>query len=143
MITLSYSIEGMEGLKKRLEKLSDAVQIVEVLDEAEAIILNRVRARFLAEVDTDGNPWVPSAAGLARKAKGGTGTLFDTGTLFHSIQAYASGPDSREIGTDVPYGPNFQYGINGQIQREFLGVSEDDSFVVEKRILQRIEEALA
>lgn len=142
MLSLEYSISGIEGLQKRLEKLSDAIQIVEVLDEAEAILLNRIRTRFLAEEDTDGNKWIPSRAGSARRASGGTGTLFDTGTLFHSIQAFAAGPDSRGIGSDVPYGLDHQLGINGQVKREFLGVSPVDALIVEKRILQRIEEAL-
>lgn len=141
MLSVDFSVIGIPDLQKRLEKLSDAIQIVDILDEAEAIVLNRIRTRFLAEEDTDGNPWVPSAAGAARRARGGTGTLFDTGTLFHSIQAYTAGPDSREIGTDVPYGGYHQYGI-GQVKREFLGVSDDDAAVVERRILQRIEEAL-
>lgn len=142
MIRISATVNGVDEIKAKLAALEKAVDSVELLDEAEAIVLNRVRTRFLAEVDTEGHPWFPSIAGINRRFKGGTGTLFDTGTLFHSIQEFSRGPEFREIGTDVPYGPIYQLGLSGQVRREFLGVSEEDSLVVEKFILKRIEDAL-
>lgn len=142
MINLEFEVSGGEELEKYLTALTKAIDTVEILDEAQALILNRVRTRFLAETDPDGIKWVESGAAKKRRAKGGTGTLFDTGTLFHSIQGYASGPEQRAIGTDVPYALEHQMGI-GQVQRVFLGFSEDDAFLVERLVKRRVEDALA
>lgn len=143
MIKIDAAVVGIPQLQQKLAKLEDALTLVKILDEAEAIVLNRIRARFLNEVDTDGDPWPESEAAKKRRASGrGGGTLFDTGTLFHSIQAFASGPDWREIGTDVHYGKYHQYGTEHLPVREFLGVSAEDALIVERSILRRVEEAL-
>lgn len=134
----------MDGLKKTIQSISglmDSLDAEEILDEAEAMLLNRVRTRYLAETDPDGVKWEPSLAGLERRAKGGTGTLFDKGTLFHSIQAYETGPNERTIGTDVPYAPFHQNG-EGQVRRAFLGFSAEDVTLMEGLVLLRIKEAL-
>lgn len=135
------AVQNLEDLESWLGKLTDPNLVRGILDEAEALQLNRIRTRFLAEKDTNDTPWVPSKAGLRRRALGGTGTLFDTGKLFHSIQAFASGPFSRSIGTDVPYAWRHQYGV-GTVKREFLGFSEADVMVIEKMVVRRFEEAL-
>ena len=54
--------------------------------------------------------------------KGGTGTLFDTGRLFRSIQLSAeSSEDMRIISTDVPYAKDVHP------RWPFMGVNQDDS----------------
>lgn len=138
---IEVSVSGLDDLKRRLNTLVN-LDVEGILDEAEAILLNRTRTRFLAETDPDGVAWEPSGAGLARRAKGGTGTLFDTGTLFHSIQAYATGPNERAIGTDVPYGPKHQYGDGELPARVFLGFSKDDLTVMERLVMLRVQKAL-
>lgn len=123
-----------------------------ILDEAQSILLDRVRKRFLAETSPSGVPWKQSRRGLFRKGGGytyrngrgytGTGTLFETGTLFHSIQAFPSSePFSRSIGTDVPYAQALQAGDGGTAW-EFLGFSPDDLTMFEKLVLLRVKEAL-
>ena len=146
----SIGVSGLDELRAKLEQVGKALDSEDVLDEATAIILNRIRTRFLAEEGPDGK-WPQSKAAAKRRAGGytwsngrkwtGTGTLFASGKLFHSIQEYDAGPDERMIGSDVFYGLYHQYGI-GQEKREFLGFNAADAEVVEKLILKRIEEAL-
>lgn len=136
---LELTIVGLDALRAKLDKLEAALDVEEILDEAEALMLNRIRARFLAETDPDGVKWIPSKRAL----KTGGKTLFKTGTLFHSIQAHATGPNERSIGTNVMYGPFHQFGTFKLPRRIFLGFSEEDLFITERRITQRVMEALA
>lgn len=144
MLGLSGEITGIEQLEKRLKALNDPKFGEEVLDEGLAMLLARIKSRFLAEEGPDG-PWTPSLAGIKRKAGGytyrkgkkytGTGTLFESGNLFHSIQAAASAPGLRSIQTDIPYAPFLQDA--GWL---FMGFNDDDVFLMEKLVLRRIEE---
>ena len=109
-----------------------------VLDQAGAVLLNRIRARFLRQVDTTGVPWKVSEAAKIRRRKGrGGGTLFDTGKLFHSISLSKTGVGERAIGTDVEYAKYHQRGI-GQENREFIGINSDDLGVVLKLLRSRL-----
>lgn len=115
----------------------------DTLDEVGAMLINRIRTRFLSEQDPDGNPWVPSRAAIRRRQRGGTGTLFDTGRLFHSIQLAGTGPNERRIMTDVPYAATHQLGLNGMIRREFLGFSEEDHELAAQLIGRRVQQQIA
>jgi len=111
-----------------------------MLDDTMTLLLSRIRKRFLAEEAPDGTKWIESTSGARRRAKGGTGTLFDTGRLFHSIQAHTKGPNYRAISTDVPYARKHQEGLGGEVKRVFLGFSTEDESLVHKLIARRIEE---
>lgn len=101
------------------------VEIERALDQSVAAILNRLRTTYLAEQDPSGTPWIPSEAGKKRRAKGGTGTLFDTGQLFRSIQLVPGATrGSRTITSDVSYGSFHQEG-RGQEKREFLSFTPE------------------
>jgi phage gpG-like protein len=132
MALLKIEVEAqVEGLASRLLNVSEALNNKTVLDMAGAFILNRIRTRYLAELAPDGTPWIPSQAGIRRRAKGGTGTLFDTGRLFRSIQLSAeSSEDERIISTDVPYAADVHP------RWPFMGVNQDDSTILEQ-ILKR------
>lgn len=136
---LTIDLEGLPDIEEKLNKVLAALDVTEILDESEALLLNRVRARFLQQVDPDSHPWPPSQ----RVIKFGGSTLFLSGTLFHSIQAFERGPDFRTIGTDVDYGLYHQTGGVHLPQRMFLGFSAEDVSLVEARILQRVQEAVA
>lgn len=133
-------------LEKKLHLVDAALDPDEIADEATAVILNRIRTRFLAESGPDG-PFKPSKAGLLRKAGGyttrngkrytGTGTLFETGTLFHSIQAVRLEEGARSIMTDVPYA---RYAEADGV-RKFLGFNAEDESVVKALIRLRLEKA--
>lgn len=140
---LSVGIDFKGGsLKGVTESLNNALDVTSILDEAAAVLLNRIRTRFLAETDPEGKPWEPSKAGIKRRANGGTGTLFNTGTLFRSIQLHSSGADSRAISTDVPYARKHQLGLDGNKKRVFLGFSQDDAKIVERLLEIRVKKVL-
>lgn len=133
---LKLKLEGLEPLRKRLASVVVAIDRKEILDEAAALLLNRTRSRFLAEVDPEGVAWAPSQRVLREGGK----TLFLTGKLFHSLQAVALNDSERAIATRVPYAQRLQSG--NPTPRRFLGVSREDLTLIERRILQRIEESI-
>lgn len=147
-IDASVQSTALEGV---LKGLMAALDPTEILDEAQAVLLNRIRTRFLSGIGPDG-PWVPSKAGMKRKGGGytyrggkkytATGTLFETGTLFHSIQAHTGGGDSLVISSDVPHGRYHQFG-SGDGKRVFLGFNDEDIDLVVRLIRNRIGKALA
>ncbi|ATS92347.1 tail protein [Stenotrophomonas phage vB_SmaS_DLP_5] len=129
-------------IDEALELISGAVDPVKLVDEAAAILLSRIRRRYLDQTAPDGTKWVPSyAAQLRAKSGRGGGTLYDTGRLFNSIQLYADTDTSRLIGTDVPYGKIHNDGI-GVIRRQFLGANEEDMGLMVKLVVNRIKKAL-
>jgi phage virion morphogenesis protein len=138
---LTLTVEGHDSVVMALNSIAN-VDLEPTLDEAAAILLDKMRKRFLAQVDPDGVPWKPSLAAQIRAKKGiDGGTLFASGTLFNSIQLYTEGPGTRAIGTDVPYGIFHQFGL-GQVQRVFVGFSEEDANLVTLMIQQRIAQAI-
>ena len=141
-LTVSLTLTNQpEDIVRELEKRTPSID--KLVEQATAVILNRIRTRFLAEQDPDGKPWVPSISGKRRRASGGTGTLFDTGTLFHSIGAVKTRDGERIVTFDqsqAPYGKDHQLGEGGQLKRAFIGINNDDAAVVTavlKRALNR------
>ena len=136
---LSVEVVGLAELHAKVDKLEEALNPVAILDEIEALLLNRIRSRFLAETDPDGKKWIPSKRAL----KDGGKTLFKTGTLFHSIQAHTDGPNERSISTDVPYARPHNFGLGHMPIREFMGFNEEDLDLIVGLVLQRLREALS
>jgi phage virion morphogenesis protein len=128
-VEFEVTIAGLSSLFKKLDvagKPSRAQQ--EVTDAVGATTLDRIRKRFLQQVDPDGKPWKPSFAAIRREKEGrGGGTLFDTGRLFHSIQFARKKNTVGEISTDVPYARTHQFGEMGQPVRAFMGVNKSDA----------------
>jgi phage gpG-like protein len=148
---INVLVRGLPQFEAIIAKLNIALDSTEILDEAGALLLNRIRTRFLAETDPDGVPWKPSKAAMKRRSGGykrkgifysGTGTLFESGRLFRSIQLWGDGDKSRKISTDVPYAGYHNFGI-GQEKRTFMGASEEDTLLCERLVVKRIKEALA
>jgi len=139
---LRVEVRGFADLTATLKAAEAALDVTNLLDEAGAVLLQRIRSRFLAQVDPDGVPWPVSRAAMRRASSGrGGGTLYDTGRLFHSIQLHKTGQDSRSIATDVPYAPEHNLGQKGQVTRVFLGFGEEDRDVVNRIVIRRITEA--
>ena len=139
---ISIGVSGVDSFKKFAKELSSILDNDRVADEAGAILLDRIRKRFLDETDPDGRKWPKSKAAQRRKRQGkGGGTLYDTGTLWRSIQLFSRGTGIRAIGTDVPYAKKHQYGLDGMEKRVFLGFSDDDVDLVEALIQKRIADA--
>lgn len=133
------------------QKLAGQVGTIEY--DIAAVLLNRIRTRFLAETDPDGNKWPESFAAMRRKKraaqgqtgpKAGGGTLFDTGRLFHSIKVDAAEAEKGilRIVTDVPYGRKHQYGEDGMPVRQFLGFSVEDEKLAFEMYQERLAEIL-
>jgi phage gpG-like protein len=140
--SFSVTVTGQDVLKARLQGLVDALAVDQILDEMEALLLSRIRARFLQQVDPNGVPWVPSHASLRRAAQGiGGGTLFNTGRLFHSIQAFKEDENTRAIGTNVEYAEKLQIG-EPPPARVFLGFGEEDSVLATALVQKRIDQAM-
>lgn len=137
-------ITGLEATTAKLKAFIEAVDVPGILDEVTAAMLARTRARFLQQVDPEGTPWIPSIASIRRARVGrGGGTLFDTGRLFHSIQAFLIDENTRSIGTDVPYAPKHQFGLDGMVKREFLGFSAADITLAQQITQNRIDKLKA
>ena len=127
-----------------LEHQLQALSVDKMAEAAAAAQLNRIRARFLAQEDTQGATWPVSKAALTRQATGRDGgTLFDTGTLFHSIGVSRLPSGAFSIGTDVPYAAKHQYGLEGMVRREFIGASESDKQQMKSLIATLIRRRLA
>lgn len=140
---VEVEIRGVKELVVKLNRSLSKPAQIDIVNEVGALLLNRIRTRFLAETDPDGQKWVESKAARRRKASGGGGgTLFDTGALFNSIQFSRFAGDSAKIVTDVPYAIEHQEGI-GQVQRVFMGFSTEDVTFSAAFISKRIEEKFA
>lgn len=123
MLELEVDVGGDFPIESITAKVDAAVETA--LDKSAAAILNRLRASFLAETTPSGEKWVQSFAAIRRRKKGGTGTLFDTGRLFRSIQLFKSERGLRVIGTDVFYGAIQQKGGKDGVQRVFMALTDD------------------
>jgi phage gpG-like protein len=136
----NVQVKGLEQLDRVEEALNKGLNIDKILDEGSAIIFNRLRTRFLEAMDPSGDPWVVSKA-AEKRAESGRGGLtgFDSGNLFHSLQLFRDADWERSIGTDVDYGPYFQW---GPPVRLFLGFAPDDEMMMERLVEQRISEVL-
>jgi phage gpG-like protein len=140
---LNIRVQGLPEVEARIAALNTAINPTLIADEAGALIFNRIRTRFLQQVDSSNQPWKPSLAALTRAKTGrGGGTLYDTGNLFRSLQLFAAGPNAREIGSNVPYGPYHNFGTGRTPQREFLGIGRDDINLAEQLVMMRILKAL-
>ena len=140
---VSVEVRGIdEFISKVGGALSPEAQATAV-DQAGALLLNRIRTRFLAETDPDGQKWVQSRSARRREQSGrGGGTLFDTGRLFNSIQFFKTQGGVASIGTDVPYSEEHQLGTKGQIQRVFLGFNAEDVSLTEDIVARAIQRGL-
>jgi hypothetical protein len=124
MITSNTTLSG--ELLKVTSRITES-EVSDILDDGAAYWLDQVRKNFLAEKDIHGNPFERSRAGSIRKAGGytvrdgkkytGTGTLFETGRLFHSIHLEDPAPNERALVTDVDYAES----LIGRWQ--FIGIS--------------------
>ena len=127
MNLLEISIVNEQESLRSLQKVISVQQYEQALDDAAALLLDHIRKRFLAQTAPDGTKWPESLAAKKRREQGRDGgTLYDTGRLFHSIQAVKVGQFSRSIETDVPYAPKHQLGLDGMVRRVFIGANQED-----------------
>lgn len=137
---ITVELDGLDAVAAAIEDFADEVLTQDLYNVIAASQLDRIRKRFLAETDPNEKPWPKSQAALNRAASGRDGgTLFDTGTLFHSIGVLAIPfKNKRVIQTTVPYAIYHQEGTKRLPQRAFLGFSASDI----KRIEQFVDAAI-
>ena len=151
-MSASVEVTGVAELSSLFQNIQTATgNTSEVLDEAAAIMLNRIRGRFLETKAPDGSIWPVSKAALQRATNDGQKvgsktykdgkTLFMSGKLFQSIQARKPSATSRAIFTDKPYARSHNEGLN-QVQRVFLGFSTDNVTILTRLAETRLDEAL-
>lgn len=152
-LRLDVDLDPLGDIAEMLAELDLEEVGQEAVEESSAVLLNRIRRRFLRQVDPEGIPWEPSKAaffrsfGIGRDGKklkrgAGGGTLFDTGTLYNSIQLYSISPLEMAIGTDVFYGVFHNEGTKTLPKREFLGFSDEDIDVAYGVLFSIIDKAL-
>lgn len=140
---ISVRIDGLDDVAKRFDELEQVSNTQDLLDTMGALMLHRIRERFLNEEAPDGSRWVDSYAAQRRKIENkGGGTLFDTGNLFHSISLGRHGENGRRIFTDVDYAAQHNFGEDGQWKREFLGFNEEDEALLNNLVENRIRSLL-
>jgi len=138
-MTTTVKIRGIEQLNDKLDELEKRTSTKDLLDTAGAILLNRIKTRFLAQESPDGSKWRESDAARGRRlAKIDGGTLFDSGDLFHSISLGRSGTNGRSIFTTVDYADKHNSGLDGEEKRQFLGFNREDERAVTVLINSRI-----
>ncbi len=143
MSYVKVEVTGLEELEKLFYRVGDGFDKDDPIQQAGAVLLNRIRTRFLDETSPDGQRWPTSNAAVRRRQSGrGGGTLFDTGRLFHSIQVGKPQNGEVRIFTDVEYAPIHNEGRGIQEKREFMGFSSGDVEVAEKILLKSIERAI-
>lgn len=142
MSSVDVTVSGLAELKLKVRELEGKVDLSEIVEDVGAVLLNRIKTRFLRQEAPDGGTWPESEAARRRAITGRDGgTLFDTGRLFHSIQLYRDAGARVRIGTDVPYAV-YQQGPKASVERTFLGFSADDVDLAGKIAQRRIEELL-
>ena len=152
MALVEIEIQGLQQLRARLLQAEQAVAGERALDIVGAVLLDRTRKRFLEQVDADGRPWEVSEAAVGRGGAGGT--LFDTGSLFASIDLFRKGPGQRAIAVNdaavnratgervADYALIHQEGLEGQPQRQFLGFGIEDAKAVEVVLVAILRRAI-
>lgn len=143
-LNLELNLSDLKASTDILDALDLGVAAENAVTEASALILNRVRTRYLDQTSPQGVKWEPSLAAALRASSGrGGGTLFDTGTLFNSIQLYSISPLERGIGTDVPYAGYSNDGTSRLPPRQFMGFGPEDEDLSWAVLLKKIDEAIA
>ena len=133
----TLQVKGGLSSTRAIDLFIEGADTEQILDQAAAVLLNRIRTRYQQEVDPEGNAWKPSQ----RVMKYGGNTLIKTGKLLRSIQLYNAPTGMRLIGTDVFYAPYLHYGnqSKGNPARAFMAFNDEDLSLVASMILARFK----
>lgn len=151
MITVEFKTDDLTRALEQLQRqLSDMTPVMQEIGE---YLVESTKARFVAGVDPDGNPWaakslVTMAATAVREKKAADPRpLFGPTGLLSSQINYEAARDYVEVGSNRVYAAMMQFGgtkssfphLWGNIPaRPFFGLSETD----EVNILDIVAESL-
>lgn len=147
---------GAQKLRRRIETIREGVPELLSQDGLGRLLVDRMKARFIAEVDPSGKPW----AKLSPRTKAGKGILRKTGTLYNAIDIIRGNPTGFATATgagfriglkpasnpgdgkDVSfYGRIQQNGISGRLPaRRFLGVGPSDVKSVDSYLRRKLKQ---
>lgn len=156
----SERVVGTREVMRKIRAMRDAALAVANSEALEGLLLSRIRGRFVEGVDPNGRPWPGlMESTIARKGRGKHGDptriLRDTDRLFKSLQvirgvhtglfAGATGGGFR-IGISDPqaavYGRIHNYGLGGQVKRQFIGLGATDILAVRQFINRRTKSSV-
>lgn len=148
------------GQKEAVRKIAAVRQrAVGILSDGEvsALLVSRIKARFMQGVAPSGTPWPGlMESTIARKQRGRgkkpNALLYETGRLYNSIKviqgvntgllAVNTGMGFR-IGVSDPiaagYGRLHNYGLGGQEERRFMGLSRLDIVAVSGMLRRKMK----
>lgn len=153
---LEVRFQGVDELQAKLTRIERSLDPEHIVDQSAAILLNRIRQRFLKQQAPNGTFWPESRAAARRTRQGrGGGTLFDTGSLFHSIEAVrGSAPGERLLRVNPAainpktkqsvgaYARKHNDGLRGLPRRQFLGFSDADVAIVKRIAKAAMDKAI-
>lgn len=149
MAMMRVDVRGAAEVEAALDRVSEALDPVILLDEVSAMILSRIRTRFKNETNVEGVKWAPlrpkTIIQRVRLGFGARPILYRTGNLYKSIQLAKEGSMSRAIKTDVEYAAPLQFGDDKSNlpARSFLGVNKQDVDLATALIAKRVQDAIA
>jgi phage virion morphogenesis protein len=129
-------------MTKLLRRLSDTRPLLQKIGD-HLVASSKARIRT-TKTSPDGTPWEPWAQSTreARTKAGtaGSGLLYETGTLFRSIQATIT-RNRASVETSVPYAIYLQQGTPNMPARPFLGISESDQVAIRRFVELHLQKA--
>jgi len=145
------AVRGAARLRQRLQRIRVGAAAILVGNDLAETLLRRIKARFLAQVDPDYQPWAPLAARTQRYRGRAKGILYASGRLYGSLGIIRgrhqgllttnTGVGAR-IGVRDPeiarYGRAHQFGTTHLPARRFLGVGARDVASVDAVLRQLI-----
>jgi len=97
--------QTLERLQRRLSDMGPAMNSIG------SAVVSFTRLRFVRQQDPWGAPWKPlQPSTIARRRKGSSVPLRDTGRLMNSINHALRGKNAVEVGTSIEYAPTHQFG---------------------------------
>lgn len=150
----NISVVQTNRLKKKLSFVKNLARDEEALFRAARLLLTRIRKRFKAQVDSDGNKWTPLSDSTKDKYSRAGILRYAQSKLFDSIKVASDEPfkTNTGLGMRITAGATskrpsgiYQYGLTHQGKngrrvhknvpiRPFLGVNDDDAKAIRRSI---------
>ena len=139
MLTADFSVVAME-INAMLARMAAPAPVLDAIGANET--LNTMRRIERTKVTPDDAAWAPWSKQRREermeKGNAALGLLYDEGNLLHSIRGEVAG-FVLNVGSDMDYAADLQYGTERMPARPFLGWSDDDFLDYEQLMIHYIE----